>query len=80
MTIKYSSYVISFWLLSLLGCKGQASGLGMCTGGTLAQRAHWRLSWQQCLARNARRTSAPSLFVTLHGLPAPFGFDPLATT
>jgi hypothetical protein len=56
------------------------------TGGgvsTRAQRAHWRLSWQQRLARNARQTSASSLFVTLHGLPATFarafGFDLLAT-
>jgi hypothetical protein len=50
---------------------------------TRAERAHWRLSWQQRLARNARPTTAPSLTVTLHGLPATFassfGFDLLAT-
>jgi hypothetical protein len=37
-----------------------------------AQRAHWRLSWEQRLARNARPPTAPSLEITLHGLPAPF--------
>jgi len=46
---------------------------------TRAQRAHWRLSWKQRLARNARLSSAASLSVTLHGLPVlfaqAFGFD-----
>ena len=50
---------------------------------TRAERAHWRLSWGQRLARNARPTDAPRLIVTLHGLPATFasafGFDLLAT-
>jgi hypothetical protein len=50
---------------------------------TRAQRAHWRLSWDQRLARNARPSDAPTLTVTLHGLPATFahsfGFDLLAT-
>jgi hypothetical protein len=50
---------------------------------TRAERAHWRLSWQQRLARNARPSDAPSLVVTLHGLPvtfaSSFGFDLLAT-
>ncbi|MFL5667647.1 MAG: hypothetical protein ACJ8BW_40820 [Ktedonobacteraceae bacterium] len=50
---------------------------------TRAQRAHWRLSWEQRLARNARPTDAPSLVFTLHGLPTTFarsfGFDLLAT-
>lgn len=50
---------------------------------TRAQRAHWRLSWQQRLARNARPSHAPGLVATLHGLPATFarafGFDLLAT-
>ncbi len=50
---------------------------------TRAQRAHWRLSWEQRLARNARPSTAPSLTVTLHGLPATFassfGFDLLTT-
>ncbi len=50
---------------------------------TRAQRSHWRLSWGQRLARNARSSDAPSLTVTLHGLPATFahsfGFDLLAT-
>jgi hypothetical protein len=39
---------------------------------TRAQRAHWRFSWQQRLVRNARPESAPSLTLTLHGLPASF--------
>lgn len=50
---------------------------------TRAERAHWRLSWQQRLSRNARPADAPDLVVTLHGLPATFasafGFDLLAT-
>jgi hypothetical protein len=50
---------------------------------TRAQRAHWRLSWEQRLARNARLSDVPRLVVTLHGLPASFarsfGFDLLAT-
>jgi hypothetical protein len=50
---------------------------------TRAERAHWRLSWDQRLARNARPSDAPQLIVTLHGLPATFasafGFDLLAT-
>ncbi len=50
---------------------------------TRADRAHWRLSWEQRLARNARPSDAPRLVVTLHGLPATFassfGFDLLAT-
>src|SRR5579875_1965719 len=50
---------------------------------TRAERAHWRLSWVQRLARNARPADAPRLTVTLHGLPATFassfGFDLLAT-
>jgi hypothetical protein len=39
---------------------------------TRAQRAHWRLSWSQRLARNARGATAPPLEITLHGLPASF--------
>jgi hypothetical protein len=39
---------------------------------TRAQRAHWRFSWQQRLARNARPSTAPPLTLTLHGLPATF--------
>jgi hypothetical protein len=50
---------------------------------TRSERAHWRLSWEQRLARNARPLDAPRLVVTLHGLPATFassfGFDLLAT-
>src|SRR6266536_1311664 len=46
---------------------------------TRAQRAHWRLSWEQRLARNARLPTTPSLEVTIHGLPVSlahvFGFD-----
>jgi hypothetical protein len=39
---------------------------------TRAQRAHYRLSWQQRMARNARLSSSSPLEVTLHGLPAAF--------
>ena len=50
---------------------------------TRAQRAHWRLSWEQRWARNARPSDASPLVVTLHGLPASFaqsfGFALLAT-
>jgi hypothetical protein len=46
---------------------------------TRAQRAHWRLSWAQRLARNARLLTTPPLEVTIHGLPVSFahafGFD-----
>ena len=49
---------------------------------TRAEYAHWRLSWEQRLSRNARPADAPRLIVTLHGLPATFasafGFDLLA--
>ena len=49
---------------------------------TRAQRAHWRLSWEERLARNARSVTAPPLEVTIHGLPAAFaqsfGFGLLA--
>ncbi|HVB20373.1 MAG TPA: hypothetical protein VNG51_00320 [Ktedonobacteraceae bacterium] len=48
---------------------------------TRTQRAHWRLSWSQRLARNARPSTAPPLEVTIHGLPVRFahvyGFDVL---
>jgi len=39
---------------------------------TRAQRAHWRLSWQQRMAANARPSSAPVLTITIYGLPAAF--------
>jgi len=39
---------------------------------TRAQRAHWRLSWDERFARNARPLTAPLLEVTIHGLPATF--------
>ena len=49
---------------------------------TRAERAHWRLSWDQRLARNARPEDAPRLIVTLHGLSvtfaSAFGFDLLS--
>jgi hypothetical protein len=50
---------------------------------TRSERAHWRLSWDQRLARNVRPAEAPRLVVTLHGLPATFassfGFELLAS-
>jgi hypothetical protein len=39
---------------------------------TRVQRARWRLSWQQRLARNARPASMPFLIMTIYGLPAAF--------
>jgi hypothetical protein len=39
---------------------------------TRAQRAHWRLSWQQRMAAHARPSSAPVLTITIYGLPAAF--------
>lgn len=39
---------------------------------TRAERAHWRISWEKRLARNARPPTAPSFEITLHGLPTPF--------
>jgi hypothetical protein len=39
---------------------------------TRTQRAHWRLSRDERLARNARAVTAPPLEVTIHGLPAGF--------
>ena len=39
---------------------------------TRAKRAHWRLSWQERLARNARPVTARPLTVTIHGLPDTF--------
>jgi hypothetical protein len=39
---------------------------------TRAVRAHYRLSWQERLARNASPSDAPTLTVTLHGLPSTF--------
>ena len=39
---------------------------------TRAQRAHWRLSWQQRMARNAYPSWAPVLTITIYGLPAAF--------
>jgi hypothetical protein len=39
---------------------------------TRAKRAHWRLSWKQRLARNARPVTARPLTVTIHGLPDTF--------
>src|SRR6266567_2865132 len=33
-----------------------------------AQRAHWRMTWQQRLARNARPPTAPPVEITVYGL------------
>src|SRR6266700_2854147 len=33
-----------------------------------AQRAHWRMTWQQRFARNARSPSAPPVVITVYGL------------
>lgn len=37
-----------------------------------AERAHWRMTWQQRLARNARPPSAPPVEITVYGLSAAF--------
>jgi len=37
---------------------------------TRAQRAHWRLSWDERMARNARLATASPLEITIYGLPA----------
>jgi len=42
---------------------------------TRAQRAHWRLSWQQRMAAHARPSSAPVLTITIYG--RAFCFCPL---
>ncbi len=39
---------------------------------TRAQRAHWRLSWDERFARNRRTSTAKPLSITIHGLPATF--------
>ena len=39
---------------------------------TRTQRAHWRLSWNERLARNARPSNALPLAITVHGLPTTF--------
>jgi hypothetical protein len=39
---------------------------------TRSGRAHWRLSWEQRLSRNARPTASPLMTITLHGLPTAF--------
>jgi hypothetical protein len=37
-----------------------------------AQRAHWRLSWKERLARNARGRAAPCVEITVFGVPPAF--------
>ncbi len=37
-----------------------------------AQRAHWRLSWAQRLARNAASSASPGISITLFGIPEAF--------
>ncbi len=37
-----------------------------------AQRAHWRLSWAERLARNAASSASPSVSITLFGIPEIF--------
>ncbi len=37
-----------------------------------AQRAHWRMTWQQRLARNARPPTAPPVEMTVYGLSPAF--------
>lgn len=37
-----------------------------------AERAHYRLSWAERLARNARRSAAPDASIKLFGIPDAF--------
>jgi len=37
-----------------------------------AERAHWRLSWAERLARNARPKTAPDISIKLFGIPDTF--------
>ena len=37
-----------------------------------AERAHYRLSWAERLARNARRSAAPDASIMLFGIPEAF--------
>jgi Zn-dependent protease with chaperone function len=37
-----------------------------------AERAHWRLSWAERLARNARSKNAPEVSIRLFGIPDAF--------
>jgi hypothetical protein len=39
---------------------------------TRAQRAHYRLTWAERFARNARLPTAQPLIITIHGLPDTF--------
>lgn len=39
---------------------------------TRTQRAHYRLTWDERFARNARPSTAQPLTVTIHGLPDTF--------
>jgi hypothetical protein len=39
---------------------------------TRAQRAHWRMTWEQRLARNARPPAAPPVEITVYGIPTVF--------
>jgi hypothetical protein len=39
---------------------------------TRQQRAHWRMSWAQRLARNAAKPSRPGVQIHLFGIPTPF--------
>jgi hypothetical protein len=39
---------------------------------TRAERAHYRLRWEQRLARNARSPDASSIEITISGLPITF--------
>lgn len=39
---------------------------------TRAQRAHWRLAWQERLTRNAPSPSLPAFSLTLFGIPDAF--------
>ena len=37
-----------------------------------AERAHYRLSWEQRLARNVRRSASPVISIKLFGIPEAF--------
>jgi hypothetical protein len=51
---------------------GQSSPAPLPSIHTLAQRAHFRLSWAERLTRNARASTATPPTITLFGVPEDF--------
>lgn len=47
-------------------------GMSAKCAARCASRGHYRLSWEQRLARNARRSAAPEVSIKLFGIPDAF--------